>query len=48
MEFKVFNKQNSGVIKTGEPIVRINTKAGLISFSKDATSLIQITKDTKV
>ena len=48
MELKIFNKENSSLVKTGEATVRINTTAGLISFSKDATQLLGIAKDSKI
>ena len=48
MKLKVFNKENSQLLITGEPIVRISVKAGLFSFSKDAGILLGLDKGNKL
>ncbi len=48
MKLKVFNKENSTMLVSGEPLVRISVKAGLFSFSKDAGVLLGLNNGNKI
>lgn len=48
MKLKEFNLSNSKLALPGEPILRINSKAGLFGFSKAAVAMMGFNRDTKI
>jgi hypothetical protein len=48
MKFKEFNSSNSTMLAPGEATIRINSKAGILSFSKEASRILQFNSTTKV
>lgn len=48
MELKRFNAETSGGVKTGEPIVSFNKKAGLITISKTAAEALELKEGSRV
>lgn len=48
MKFKEFNSSNSTMLAPGEATIRINSKAGILSFSKEASKMLQFNSTTKV
>ncbi|HEY5591548.1 MAG TPA: hypothetical protein VIK55_11085 [Paludibacter sp.] len=48
MKLKEFNTSNSKMALPGEPTLRINSKAGLLGFSKAASVILGLTDQTKI
>jgi hypothetical protein len=48
MKLKEFNLDNSKLANPGECTLRVNSKAGLFSFSKEASKLLELDEKTKV
>lgn len=50
MKIKTFNKTNSGMLSVKDltPLITVNPKAGLISFSKGLTEKLKITDKSRV
>jgi hypothetical protein len=48
MKIKIYNKTNSQLVREGQATVRMNTKTGMISFSKAACANIGLEDKSKV
>ena len=48
MKIKIFNKINSQLVREGQATVRMNTKTGMISFSKSVCKNLGLKDKTKV
>lgn len=48
MKLKEFNSQNSSFVKTGEPTISCNVKAGLMNLSIELVKIMKLSDDSRI
>jgi len=48
MKLKIYNAENSATILLDKPIIRMNAKTGMLSFSKQAVRLLELSDEKGV